>query len=268
MIMMTYKFDLQRSPIDEKDFLLSTIYPSKTKLPDEYDLRNQMPPIRDQGIQGTCSAQTAAAMKEWQEKVDVGFKGYMSPQFIYNLREEYGAEGMTPRDTMKILNQIGIVPEKHYPYGKLENLNLETLNPELLDEASKYKIAGYARVDLIDGLKKALFANGPCYIAFPVYNPEKREFWKPEFTGQQAIGGHAVCVVGYLKDCFIIRNSWSSEWGDRGYTYFKFDDWGTQWECWTTIDANSSSEILDQKVAATKCAKTFFTKLFRKKLQK
>lgn len=32
--------------------------------------------------------------------------------------------------------------------------------------------------------------------------------------------GHAVCVVGYTPDYFIIRNSWgTSEWGDNGFAY-------------------------------------------------
>ena len=268
MLMTNYKFNLQRSPVDERDFLLSTVYPADVTLPEVYDLRPEMPAVRDQGTQGTCSAQTAAAMKDWQERVDVGFQGYMSPQFVYNLRESYGMEGMTPRDTMKILNKIGIVPEKHYPYGKLEDLNEETLNAELRDEAAKYKIAGYARIDLLDGLKKALFANGPCYIAFPVYNPEKMEFWKPDFTGQQMIGGHAVCVAGWLKDSFIIRNSWSTAWGDKGYTYLKFVDWGVQWEAWTTIDADSTPENLEKKAATQKCTKGLFTRLFKKNLQR
>jgi len=267
--MMNYKFNLQRSPIDKRDFLLSSVYPADVKLPEVLDLRPQMRPIRDQGVQGTCSAQTAAAMKEWQEQTDVNFKEYMSPQFIYNLREMYGAEGMTPRDTMKILNKIGIVPETHYPYGKLEDLNEETLNAELKDEAAKYQIMGYAMVDLLDGLRKALFANGPCYIAFPVYNPEKMEFWKPDFTGQQMLGGHAVCVAGYLKDSFIIRNTWSAAWGDKGYTYLKYADWGSQWEAWTTIDADSTPAKLEEKVAAASpCKKGLFAKIFHKRLQK
>ena len=247
MIMQRYKFDLQRSPADERDFLLSTVYPADVTLPVEYDLRKQMKPVRDQGIQGTCSAQTAAAMKEWQERVDTGYIGYMSPQFIYNLREMYGIEGMNPRDTMKILSQVGIVKEKDYPYGKIEDLNEETLNAELRDEAGKNRIIGYARIDTADNLRKAVFANGPCYIAFSVYNPEVLEFWKPQFTGQQSIGGHAVTIVGWLKNQFIIRNSWSSQWGDAGHTYFQFNDWGMQWECWTTIDGDSNMDNLIKK---------------------
>ena len=32
-------------------------------------------------------------------------------------------------------------------------------------------------------------------------------------------GGHAVALVGYTPDRFIVRNSWGTTWGDKGYGY-------------------------------------------------
>lgn len=32
-------------------------------------------------------------------------------------------------------------------------------------------------------------------------------------------GGHAVCLVGYTSDYFIVRNSWGPGWGHRGFGY-------------------------------------------------
>ncbi len=34
-----------------------------------------------------------------------------------------------------------------------------------------------------------------------------------------ARGGHAVAIVGYTPDRFIVRNSWGTGWGDKGYAY-------------------------------------------------
>ena len=34
-----------------------------------------------------------------------------------------------------------------------------------------------------------------------------------------ARGGHAVSVVGYTADRFIVRNSWGTGWGDKGFGY-------------------------------------------------
>jgi len=226
-----YKLNLSKSPDDTKDVMYETLLKGTITLPTTCDLRKTMKSPRDQGEEGSCSAQTAAAIKEWQEYVDRQFKEYMSPQFVYNSRLDKTIEGMTPRETMKILQKVGIVPEKDYPY-----LTKKEITADLLERASLYKIQGYARVNTIDSLKKALYINGPCYIAFPVYNANKEDFWKPDFPGQKNIGGHAVTITGFLEDCFIIRNSWSIQWGDRGYAYYPFNAFNYHWEIWTVLD--------------------------------
>lgn len=259
-----YKFNLQRSEIDPQDYKLESIYPIKVELPEVYDLRKELMPIRDQGMQGSCSAQSAALMKEWQEKQDVNFKEYMSPQFVYNLRENQDSEGMTPKDTMKILQKIGIVPENMYRY-----YSKKKIDQNLIKTANNFKIIGYAQVGTIDSLKKAIFANGPCYIAFPVYNPENPEFWKQGFKNQPMQGGHAVNVVGWLKNAFIIRNSWGNSWGYDGYTFYPFSSWGLHWECWTTIDDDSTPDGLVKKLEKFngETKKGFFARLFAKKIK-
>jgi len=190
---ISYDFSTTPSPLDNRDFLLESIYPEAVKLPDVLDLRPELKPIKDQGQQGTCSAQTAACMKEWQEKKDVGLNEYMSPQFIYNLRQNQDMAGMYPRDTMNILNKIGIVTEKDYPYNSKKKIT-----DVLLKVAKNYIISGYAKINTIDALKKALFANGPCYITFPIFNANKMDMWNQDFVNQSAIGGHA-CFTGDTK---------------------------------------------------------------------
>ena len=38
-----------------------------------------------------------------------------------------------------------------------------------------------------------------------------------------ARGGHAVCLVGYTADGFIVRNSWGPGWGAGGFAYASDD---------------------------------------------
>lgn len=262
MDLSKYIFPLEKSPLDARDYMLEAVYPEEVTLPEKWDLRKDMQPVRDQGSQGTCSAQTAAAIKEWQELTDVEFKEYMSPQFVYNLRENQGSPGMYPRNTFDILYKIGIIPEKDYPYN-----TFTPISDELKQKASEFKIQGYAQINTVDSAKKALFMNGPIYFAFPVYNPQKRDFWKPDFVGQPILGGHAVTGVGYNKDSFIIRNSWSNEWGDGGYTYLPFSDWGCQWECWSSIDADSNPQALKAKLRQYNSKKRKKNKKHSKKIK-
>ena len=41
---------------------------------------------------------------------------------------------------------------------------------------------------------------------------------------EKRLGGHAVMAVGYndANKMFIIRNSWSKNWGDLGYFYMPY----------------------------------------------
>ena len=143
-------------------------------------------------------------------KHDININEYMSPQFIYNNRKNQDSEGMYGRDVMNILRKKGICFEKNYEYGKIESPN--QIEKKLYDIAKNHIISNYARVYTIDALKKALIKNGPCYIAVPVYN-YSTTMWKPDNPGDQSKGGHAMTLVGYNTEGFIIRNSWGEELG-------------------------------------------------------
>lgn len=229
-----YKLNVIPSPIDLRDWKAEAVYPPKEyiRLPISLDLRDNLLATRDQGHQGSCVAQSGACMKEWQEAIELDFHDYMSPQFIYNNREDMTTEGMWPRDLMNILRNLGIVPEALFPYGTRGKPP-----DELYKEARNFIIESYATVNTIDGLKTALYKNGPCMIVVPVYNYTER-MWKPRI-GDDFLGLHAMAVVGYNSKGFIIRNSWGDDWGNNGYCNFSYEDWGLQTELWTTLDATS-----------------------------
>ncbi len=228
--------NLKPSPKDKRDFFFSSH--STADLPETLNYKPELQSVRNQGKQGTCYAQSAACMKEWQEKHDNGFDEYMSPQFFYNNRpNKYddnptNDDGMYGRDVMKLIKTVGICPEEMYRYGRIETK--KEIPQYIYDEAKRYIVKSYARVDTMENLKRSLVKNGPCLIAFPVYN-YGLEFWKKK-SGENQTGGHAVTVVGYDKFGFTIRNSWGTKWGSLGYTTYKYKDWGAHWEIWTTMD--------------------------------
>lgn len=249
---MNFKLNMKKSPYDSRDY----IYEDRIKFDNTTNLlcdyRKDLQPIRNQGEQGTCYAQSASCVKEWQERKDYEFNGYFSPQFFYNNREYFNDgindtkdnledDGMTGRDVMRILKNIGICKEKDYPYGTIQRIT--DIDEKIKGKAFLNRIDAYARVNTLEGLKKSLLDNGPCLIAMPVYNYGSQIWIKRE--SDDFLGGHAMAVVGYNKNSFIIRNSWGDNWADNGYSYYYFKDWGIHYEIWTTIDFKSkkSEEI-------------------------
>jgi len=231
-------------------------------------------PIRDQGSRGTCAAFAGAAIKEMYENMrdgrqpatasryfdDAMHPQWLSPEFIYYHREVRPIGGMYGRNVFKILQQIGTVPEEHYPYSDeirspansprqstadlslgegnfpqrtTEGPHVARPTVELMAMAAAHRISNYARIDTADGLRQALSSIGPCYMSLPLYR-KTAYFWRP--VDDVAARGHAVVVVGYNGSGFILRNSWGADWNGDGHTIFPYSDWKYQWECWVPID--------------------------------
>lgn len=249
----------QLSPFDERDINVEGLLNPDFELPKKLDYRGDLPPAWDQGVDGPCSAYASAAMKQWQEKKDYGLKRNLSKYFIYSLRKNYPGRGMYARNTMQILQKYGVPTEKSY---KKRWKTKDQIPQEVMDEALNHRIIGYAKVNTIEGLKKSLYKNGPCYATFPVYNNDP-SFWKPSFGSGKMIGGHAVCIVGYDKHGFIIRNSWGWDWADDGHSTYYYTDWGCHMEIWTTIDDNTSQPVVIERKRNS--IRDFLKKLFGKK---
>lgn len=224
---------------DVRDFQYETLIRSKSinvekrKLPKKFKLVRKLPPIRSQGAQGTCLAQVGACMKEYHERVDINYKGHMSPQYIFQNRANPEGKGMNYMDMLNVLMTKGCCYEDTYPYGQFAEITEEQHK-----EAANHKIAGYAKVETIDGLKEALIDNGVCFATFNVYNSGSK-FWIQSNPKQEIRGRHAVSIVGYGRTGFIIRNSWGTRWGNKGYTLYPYKDWGKHCFIYTTIDDDS-----------------------------
>jgi C1A family cysteine protease len=158
---------------------------------------------------------------------------------------------MNLRDAMDILLKSGICADSLYPYSTTDVPPSTVIPQSAFDEASKFKIKSYAQIDTQEELKTALVNKGPCLVAFPCYN-NRKSFWK-QCDGDTLKGGHCVLIVGYNKDGYILRNSWGLAWGDFGYTYYPYSDWGAHWEIWSSIDLPTDPNVVPQDLKQNKC---------------
>ena len=240
--MEDFGFGALPSPTDVRDYIAEVFYSRNPRSIDQMPITLDLSiglDRRNQGSRGTCAAFAGATIKTWQEKKDTGFAGPWSPEFVYTHRANRPRAGMWGRDVMKILINHGCPTEKTMPYRKSDLNGPEDIPEGVFDEAKVFCTRIYAQVKTVQGLKEALLRDGPCFISFPVYNRGTR-MWLPGYEGQRAIGGHAVTVVGWTKEGFILLNSWGPRWGDNGTCVMPWEDFGHHWELFTCMDIKDS----------------------------
>lgn len=73
-------------------------------------------------------------------------------------------------------------------------------------------------------IKQEIYQNGPVCAAFTVYN-DFYDYKRGIYSGGKngLVGGHAVVIVGWGPDYWIVRNSWGIAWGMDGFFNIKID---------------------------------------------
>lgn len=222
-----FKYDLNciPTPPESTDFgPFGSLRSDFSETPDTFTLIPRLLPIRDQGSRGSCVAHSIALMKEEQDTS----QGYFSTDFIYNARSNRPESGMYIRDGLQILKDQGILPERSIWEGQFDF----PLTTRLQKKAYSNRISGFARLETMENVKISLLENGPCPIAFPVYQLNGK-IWDQK-NSESLLGYHAMTVVGWNLEGFVIRNSWGPGWGCDGYITYPYEDWGQHCEVWTS----------------------------------
>jgi C1A family cysteine protease len=198
-------------------------------LPPHVDFRVYGPAIYDQGDLGSCTANAIAGALQF-DQIKQGEKSFQpSRLFIYyNERSMEGTIGSDAgamiRDGIKSVNAIGACPEYMWPYdvAKFAQRPLARCYQNAkLGQSVRYQAVAQS----IDQFRAVLATKTPIVFGFTVY--ESFESADVSRTGEvpmpgpheYTLGGHAVEAYGYddATRRFICRNSWGTNWGDKGY---------------------------------------------------
>lgn len=215
------------------------------------DLRPQFQEIYDQGQLGSCTAfSMAKGLREFLLKKSGNWTKLSALEFYYKEREADGdvaGDNGSQMDTgMNVLMNHGVALDADWPY----DVSKFAVEPPaaVQAKASTYKIGCIGQLDTLEKVKAVVDAGYP--VAFGTKVPTS--FMRPSATGMiadpkssdQIEGGHAILVVGYddTKKAVIMRNSWSTSWGLKGYAYLPYTYWskGYVMDSWGGAEKGSS----------------------------
>lgn len=94
--------------------------------------------------------------------------------------------------------------------------------------ASQLRISSYFNLGLnLDDWRKWIASKGPILTRLDVDstwdNAESTDGNLDVYQPETKRGGHAVALVGYTSNRFIIRNSWGTTWGKSGFGFASYE---------------------------------------------
>lgn len=202
------------------------------EFPEAFDWRdkdgqNWMTPVKEQGLCGGCWAFATIGVVEATVKIHAD-----DPTIDVDLSEQYlisdccsagNCYGGWPNLALRHIREIGTPDENCFPYA----MSNSACTPCLEWEEDPIKIEDYVRISSSkDALKAALQKYGPLVVL--VNTPD--DWYYGSIGGTyESIGGsanQAVILVGWddFKDCWIVKNSWGTGWGEDGYGRVRYGD--------------------------------------------
>jgi C1A family cysteine protease len=243
---------ISRLPPEERDKLLGVIpgdipfegeevYSGEERmllsLPESVDWRNNggnyVSSVKNQGSCGSCWAFAVTGALESKAMISLGTPGKnlnLSEQIVLSCTGTGSCGGGYISDASTFLYSNGDGRESCYPYtgknGNCENAcSNRTIRPYRLTSSWAWVSTN------VDSMKNAIANYGPIATTLAVY----RDFYYYtegvyRHTWGEFRGLHAVLVVGYndVGGYFIVKNSWGTGWGEKGYFRISYDEVSAQ----------------------------------------
>lgn len=216
------------------------LFEDRTKALEKWDWRdvdgvNWLGSIMDQGNCGSCVAFASIATLEAQFKIAAGLS-WLDPQFstqqLFNCGGGACSVGWRLAPAAKMLKKEGVVDAACVPYESgVTGQDAWCKKMDCADKKNRItKIYDYQTPGSWGGsmakLKEAI-KKGPVVTGMTVY--EDFLFYSSgiyKSVSKKMSGRHAVSIVGFndVERFWVIRNSWGTEWGEKGFARISYDD--------------------------------------------
>jgi hypothetical protein len=206
-------------------------------IPLKKDLREAWWTVGDQGATGSCVGWALAdSVLRWHfvKSGQILKTEPLSPRFAWMAAKETDQfvtrpttfielDGTSLKAALDIARKFGMVKDRVLPFasGRLYQNEAQTFYVI----AAQLKVVSYFNLGREPANWRAWLANhGPILTRLDVDatwdNAKATNGNLDEYRHGTGRGGHAVALVGYTPDRFIVRNSWgAAAWGDKGFGY-------------------------------------------------
>lgn len=206
-------------------------------------LRENCPPVYDQGGTNSCVAQAFAAGIEIRESIACLMPLAPSRLFMYwQARRTHGAglrdQGTYLRAAAKMLNRVGVPDEEYWPWSTASHRVNRRPSWQAHMRAHPRIGGRYVRIlapageERLASIRAALESGHPVAFGTNVDAAFMHNYGDTIITRpldpSKAIGGHAMLIVGYQRHddwgyIFDVRNSWGERWRNNGYAWLTED---------------------------------------------
>ncbi|HTS49165.1 MAG TPA: C1 family peptidase [Bryobacteraceae bacterium] len=200
---------------------------------DAVDLRKYCTPIGDQGQTGRCSAFAWTHAVEMSRNILQEDSPRLSPNFTmlefqqmqgdaqdYQYAYSGGDGTISGPDPGRVLVANGTCRQDLWPDDRDRPAAAER---QLEADAERYRLEAVPLPIALEDVRKVLSAGCPVHVSMNTGTAFSDVGRDGLFNAAEAPWGrhgrHAMLMVGYTGNFFILKNSWGTGWGDQGYCY-------------------------------------------------
>ncbi|KAJ6247798.1 hypothetical protein M0813_18433 [Anaeramoeba flamelloides] len=200
-------------------------------LPETFDWRKYgaVSPIKDQATCGSCYAFSVIGALEGQHFLSHGKLLEFSEQNVIDCmwnapHKSWGCDGSEQWKVFDgLMNLGGIMSEEDYPYLGVTGYCGFDKTKKAATIHSYYNVSNDEQI-----VMQALYQMGPLAVSYDVVSSNvyySGGYYEDDTCSKTSLN-HAVLMVGWgnyqgdpTKPYWLIKNSWSTHWGDEGYMY-------------------------------------------------